>query len=48
MNIVKEADVIKIRQLHEQGLTQRDIAAQYGVVHTAIAKIIKRQNWKWL
>ena len=45
---LKEADVIKIRQLHEQGLTQRDIAAQYGVGHTAIAKIIKRQNWKWL
>jgi len=45
---LKEADVIEIRELHEQGLTCKAIAARYGVYHTAIAKIINRQNWRWL
>lgn len=45
---LKDADVIEIRKLHEQGLTCKAIAARYGVYHTAITKIINRQNWKWL
>jgi hypothetical protein len=45
---LKEADVIEIRELHKQGLTQKEIAARYSVGDTAITKIINRENWKWL
>lgn len=45
---LKEADVIEIRQLYDQGLTQKEIARRYNIGRTAIAKIIGKQNWKWL
>lgn len=45
---LKEVDVITIRDLHKHGLTQKEIAARYCVGDTAIAKIINRENWKWL
>lgn len=45
---LKEVDVIAIRDLYRQGLTQKAIAARYCVGVTAIAKIVNRENWKWL
>lgn len=41
-----ESDVIRIRQLHSDGMLQKDIAARFGVGRKAITKIVNRQRWK--
>ena len=45
---LNEADVIDIRRLYGQGLTQKEIAARYNIGRTAVGKIISKQNWRWL
>lgn len=37
--------VREIRELAASGLTQREIAARYGVRHTAIGKILRGERW---
>lgn len=39
-------DVIRIRQLHADGVQQRQIAKQFCVGYKAISKIVLRQRWK--
>ena len=45
---LKEADVINIRQLWANNTSIKAIADQYCVGASAIEKIVKRQNWRWL
>jgi hypothetical protein len=45
MSVLKEEDIIKIRQLHGS-ISNRDIAKLYNVTPTQIGRIIKRQCWK--
>ena len=39
-------DVIKIRQLLKQGLSQRKIASMYGVYHHCIGRIARNEGWR--
>jgi plasmid maintenance system antidote protein VapI len=39
-------DVLKIRELNKLGISQRKIAAQFGVQKTTIAAIINKITWK--
>jgi hypothetical protein len=39
------AQVIEIRQRHQQGESMRRLARAYGVSDGAIAKVIRRQTW---
>lgn len=41
-----EYQVIEIRELLAQGLSQRDIAARYGVQQTTVWRIATRKGWK--
>lgn len=41
-----EADVIQIRALHADGVSQTEIAKQYGVSQVNIGRIVHRKNWK--
>ena len=43
-----ESDVYKIRQLHADGISQKDISLLYNVDTSAISNIIRRRNWGWL
>lgn len=43
-----ENDVLKIRALHSSGVSYRRIAAQFGVDHSNIACIVRRQTWAHL
>jgi hypothetical protein len=41
-----EWQVVEIRLMHERGVKQKDIAAQYGVVHQTISKIVNNKRYK--
>lgn len=41
-------DVLAIRELFLDGLTNREIASRYGVSWRAIEAIRYGQNWAWL
>ena len=41
-----EADIVTIRQLLSEGVTQRVIATQFGVVHSSISHIATQKTWK--
>jgi hypothetical protein len=43
---VTRQDVIEIRKLQAQGVTQKDLAKRYNVTPTAISLIVSRINWK--
>jgi hypothetical protein len=45
MSILKENDIIKIRELHGT-ISNREIAKLYNVTPTQIGRIINRQCWK--
>lgn len=38
-------NVLRIRELARQGLTQREIAEQFGVVPQTVSKIVNRSKW---
>jgi hypothetical protein len=41
-----EADVLKMRDLHRQGLNARQMADQFPIGERTIRKILARRNWK--
>lgn len=41
-------DVFEIRKLLQRGLTQKEIAEMFGVVHQTISKIAIGIRWVWL
>ena len=43
---LKEQDVMEIRQLYQDGLTQVSVAEKYNVSRGAIGHIVNRQTWK--
>lgn len=43
---LREFDVIEIRRLYGGGMSQRAIARKFGVMQSAISKIVLRQRWK--
>jgi len=43
-----EEDVREIRRLVGQGVTQRDLAARFGVSRSAVSAIVNRRTWAWL
>jgi hypothetical protein len=44
-----EKEVIEIRRFYAQGgVSYRDLAKIYGVAHSQIACIVKRQTWAYL
>lgn len=43
---LKEADVIEIRTLHANGMSQTDIAAKLGIKRTTVGAIVRRENWR--
>lgn len=45
---LKEVDVLKIRSLYSEGLTQKNIAKLYGICRRQAGDIINRKNWGWL
>lgn len=46
--ILTDQDVLTIRRLVGEGLTQRSLAIRFGVSYKTISKIIRRQRWAWL
>ena len=40
-----EAKVIEIRRLSADGVTQREIAARFGVTREAVSRVVRRENW---
>lgn len=42
---LKEADIIEIRRLNIEGLSNKDISKKFNVTHQAINRIIKRLAW---
>jgi DNA invertase Pin-like site-specific DNA recombinase len=45
---LSETQVREIVSLHEQGLSYRNLAKKFGIGNTQIARIIKKQSWRWL
>jgi hypothetical protein len=43
-----KADVKKIRQLREQGMSEGSIAKLYGVGRSTISHIVHNRTWQWL
>ena len=44
-----EADVLDIRERYEAGgISQRELAEEYGVTPSTVYLIVKRKNWNWL
>lgn len=49
VNKLTEAQVIEIRQRHNQGgITQNQLAIEYGVFNTNISMIVRRKTWRHL
>jgi len=45
-SVLTEDDVVIVRELLAKGLTQRYVAAQYGVSNGTISQIHLRKIWK--
>lgn len=45
---LKESDILEILKLKKQGLSYREIAKKYNVVHGCIQRIINGSGWKHL
>lgn len=43
---LKDNDIVKIRELHSNGMKQKDIATLYNMSTAAISKIISKKLWK--
>lgn len=43
---VTKDDILEIRQRHNKGESQADLAKDFGVTRQAIYLIVKRKNWK--
>lgn len=43
---LSDAQIFEARQLREEGLSFRAIAAQYGVHHTTIMRLVNETHWK--
>lgn len=43
---LSDAQIVEARQLREAGLSYRVIAAQYGVQHTTIMRLVNGTHWK--
>lgn len=41
-----DKQVLEVREKYKNGMSSRDIAAEYGVTHTSILKIARGQRWK--
>jgi hypothetical protein len=41
-----EAQAVEIRLMHMRGIKQKDIAAQYGMAHQTISKIVNNKRYK--
>jgi hypothetical protein len=48
MSKLSRVDVIEIRRLYLEGMTQAALGKQFGVSESAIQRITKRKNWKHL
>jgi len=47
-SIFSEADVLRIRQLASEGMTQVEIAKEFSSNRKTIHDIVKRRSWDWL
>jgi len=47
-NKLSEADVIEIRTLAAQGISNKLIAEKYGVTRQAIRAIVRKRNYAWV
>lgn len=45
---LREADVLEIRRLRDEGLTMAELAARFGVSKDNIGMIIHRRSWRHL
>lgn len=43
--LIKADDVVAIRNLYAQGKTQKEIAQQYTLSQSAVAKIVNKRTW---
>ncbi|MBQ6771344.1 MAG: HNH endonuclease [Bacteroidales bacterium] len=41
-----DSQVLEIREKYKNGMSSRDIAAEYGVAHTTVLKIARGQKWQ--
>ena len=41
-----ESDVLEIRRLHENGISQRELSRMFDTHYSGISRIVKRINWK--
>ena len=44
-SMLREADIPEIFRLRESGMTHREIAARFGVVHTTIVRVLIGRTW---
>ncbi len=43
---LKDSNIIRIREMHKEGLSHRDIATWFGVSHRAIGDILTGKTWR--
>jgi Mor family transcriptional regulator len=43
---LNEDDIVKIREKHQEGAKQKDLAKEYGVNKTSIHHIVTRKSWR--
>lgn len=43
---LQESDVLQIRKLHEEGVSQKELSKMFNVHSSGISRIVKRINWK--
>jgi Mor family transcriptional regulator len=46
MHVLKDTDVVEIRQRHQTGMTQRALAALYKISFQHVSDIVRRKRWK--
>jgi hypothetical protein len=44
--ILTRGQVTRIRQLHQQGLTQTSIASLFGVTRSNVGRVVRHDTWK--
>lgn len=48
MSKLKEVDVLKIRELYDNGMIQRNIMRKFNICACTAHNIVHRKSWKWL
>ena len=44
--VLTDDDVRRLRRLYQQGTTQPELAAKYGISRNHVSNIVTRKNWR--